>query len=171
MTDQAPLPFFTAWTSVARCIVASVRLLAAGRVHLPRTHVGQWLRFDDGSTSRVYQETVIDRSPSEPAVLVVGFRLRFVRGRGHDVFRRESVLNTPLFVGFPGFVSKLWLANDEHGVYRGLYQWDGPQQAEHYARPVAGSRAGQRSGLHPLPRTAGAVARRLDKQPAARTRR
>jgi len=136
MTDQAPLPFFTAWTSVARCIVASVRLLAAGRVHLPRTHVGQWFRFDDGSTSRVYQETVINRSPSEPAVLVVGFRLRFVHGRGHDLFRRESVLNTPLFVGFPGFVSKLWLANDEHGVYRGLYQWDGPQQAEHYARAL-----------------------------------
>ena len=35
-----------------------------------------------------------------------------------------SLLNTPFFVGFPGFVSKLWLANDEHGVYRGLYRWD-----------------------------------------------
>jgi hypothetical protein len=59
-----------------------------------------------------------------------------VRGRGHDLFRRESLLNTPLFVGFPGFVSKLWMANDEHGVYRGLYQWDGAQQAEYYARAL-----------------------------------
>lgn len=40
------------------------------------------------------------------------------------MFRPMSLLNTPFFVGFPGFVSKLWLANDEHGVYRGLYQWD-----------------------------------------------
>jgi hypothetical protein len=47
-----------------------------------------------------------------------------------------SLLNTPLFVGFPGFVSKLWLANDEHGVYRGLYQWDGAQKAEDYARAL-----------------------------------
>jgi hypothetical protein len=97
MTDQAPLPFFTAWTSVARRIVAPVRLLAAGRVHMLRTHVGQWLRFDDGSASRVYQETVIDRSPpSEPAVHAVGFRLRLVRGRGHDLFRRERAQYAPL---------------------------------------------------------------------------
>jgi hypothetical protein len=46
------------------------------------------------------------------------------------------LLNTPLFVGFPGFVSKLWLANDEHGIYRGLYQWDGVQRAEDYARAL-----------------------------------
>ena len=59
-----------------------------------------------------------------------------MRGRGHLAFRRESLLNTPLFVGFPGFVSKLWLANDERGRYRGVYQWDGPQRADHYARAL-----------------------------------
>jgi hypothetical protein len=48
------------------------------------------------------------------------------------LFRAESWLNTPLFVGFPGFVSKLWLAADEHGVYRGVYDWDGPGRAESY---------------------------------------
>jgi hypothetical protein len=137
MAHQAPLPFRTAWLSIGRCILESARLLAAGRVHQPRTYVGEWLRFGDGSAARVYRETVIDRpSLSQPAVLVVGFRLRALRGRGHDLFRRESLLNTPLFVGFPGFVSKLWMANDEHAVYRGLYQWDGAQQAESYARAL-----------------------------------
>ena len=52
------------------------------------------------------------------------------------LFRWESLLNTPLFVGFPGFVSKLWLANDDRGRYRGLYQWDGPRRADHYARAL-----------------------------------
>jgi hypothetical protein len=47
-----------------------------------------------------------------------------VRGLGHAAFRGESLLNTPLFAGFPGFVSKLWLANDGLGRYRGLYEWD-----------------------------------------------
>ncbi|MGZ3679940.1 MAG: hypothetical protein ACXWQR_15500 [Ktedonobacterales bacterium] len=28
------------------------------------------------------------------------------------------------------------MANDEHGVYRGVYEWDGPEQAEHYARSL-----------------------------------
>jgi hypothetical protein len=109
----------------------------ARRVHLSGTHVGQWLHFADGTTARIYRETVIDRPPPvDPAVLVVAFRLRAIRGRGHALFRRESLLNTPLFAGFPGFVSKLWLANDSHGLYRGLYQWDGPQHAEHYARSL-----------------------------------
>lgn len=67
-------------------------------------------------------------------MLVVEFRLRAVRGWGHALFRWESLLNTPLFVGFPGFVSKLWLANDEDGVYRGLYEWDRSASAEYYAR-------------------------------------
>jgi hypothetical protein len=67
---------------------------------------------------------------------VVAFRLRLVRGRGHTLFRRESLLNTPLFVGFPGFVSKLWLAHDERDVYRGVYEWDGPGRAERYARSL-----------------------------------
>ena len=38
---------------------------------------------------------------TSPAVLVVGFRLRGVRGRlAHALFRCESLFNTPLFVGY-----------------------------------------------------------------------
>ena len=40
----------------------------------------------------------------------------------------------PVVRGFPGFVSKPWLAGDEHGFYRGLYGWNGPARAEHCAR-------------------------------------
>jgi hypothetical protein len=69
------------------------------------------------------QTVVLNAAVDAPAVLVVGFRLRWVRGWAHTVFRAESLLNTPLFVGFPGFVSKLWLAHDENGVDRGVYQW------------------------------------------------
>ena len=63
------------------------------------------------------------------------FRLRFVHGAVmHALFRWESWLNTPLFVGFPGLVSKLWLAHDQNQVYRGFYEWDGAERAEYYAR-------------------------------------
>jgi hypothetical protein len=94
------------------------------------------LRFADGTSARVYRETVVDGTTEDPCVLLVEFRLRAVRGWGHALFRWESLLNTPLFVGFPGFVSKLWLVHDEHGVYRGVYEWDGPMRAEHYARSL-----------------------------------
>jgi hypothetical protein len=41
-----------------------------------------------------------------------------------------------LFVGFPGFVSKLWLAHDENGIYRGFYQWNDPRLADAYVRAL-----------------------------------
>ena len=70
---------------------------------MPPEHVGMRLQFADGTSARVYRETVIDRGATrDPCVLVVVFRLRAVRGFGHTVFRWESLLNTPLFVGFPG---------------------------------------------------------------------
>lgn len=134
MNTQSPLPYRVAAGALARCVVTTVDLLAHHRIHQPREHVGLPLRFADGTSARVYRETVVDGAPADPCVLVVEFRLRAVRGWGHTLFRWESLLNTPLFVGFPGYRSKLWLANDEHGVYRGLYEWDGPERAEHYAR-------------------------------------
>jgi hypothetical protein len=95
------------------------------------------LRFADGTSARVFRETIVDRgSASEACILLVEFRLHFVRGWAHALFRWESLLNTPLFVGFPGFISKLWVANDEHDVYRGMYEWDGPARAEYYARSL-----------------------------------
>jgi hypothetical protein len=135
MNEQTLLPHSVAARGVLHCIGATCRLLAQRRLHLPRQHVGMCLQFADGTSARVYRETVVDSSPTrEPCVLVVEFRLRFLRAWGHALFRWESLLNTPLFAGFPGFVSKLWLANDQQGVYRGIYQWDGPRRAEYYAR-------------------------------------
>jgi hypothetical protein len=134
---QTPLPQAVAWRAVARCAATSAVLLAHRRVHLPRRNRGMRLRFADGSESIVYRETAVDvPRPEAPCVLVVEFRLRAVRGWGHALFRWESLFNTPLFVGFPGLVSKLWLVADEHGVYRGLYEWDGPERAESYARSL-----------------------------------
>jgi hypothetical protein len=135
--ERPPLAALAAATAVARCAVTTGGLLARRRVHQPRTWVGRRLHFADGTSAQVYRETVVDRGRTrEPCVLVVGFRLRAVRGRGHVLFRWESELNTPLFVGFPGFVSKLWLAHDEGGRYRGVYEWDGPPRAADYARAL-----------------------------------
>jgi hypothetical protein len=112
-------------------------MLARRQVHVPRDHRGWVLEFADGTSGLVYRETSAPRSrAADPCVLVVCFRLRWVHGRGHRWFRVESLLNTPLFVGFPGFVSKLWIAHDAHEVYRGVYEWDGAGRAEQYARSL-----------------------------------
>jgi hypothetical protein len=135
--EKPPLAYSAAARALARCFMATARLVGQRRMHLPSERVGMRLRFADGTSARVFRETVVDRGATvDPCVLVVEFRLRAVRGRGHAVFRGESLLNTPLFAGFPGFVSKLWLADDERGRYRGLYEWDGPRLAENYARAL-----------------------------------
>ncbi len=135
MNPQTPLPYRIAARSELDCIARTAVLLVQHRIHLRQDHSGLQLHFANGTSAPVYQETVVDSGTAEdPCVLIVEFRLRGMHGWLHTIFRWESMLNTPLFVGFPGFVSKLWLANDEQEVYRGVYEWNGPQRAEHYAR-------------------------------------
>jgi hypothetical protein len=137
LSDGPPLGYAVAARALARCVVTTVRLLWRRQVHFPAGQVGRRLQFGDGSSALVYRETVVSPGAAQdPCALIVEFRLRAVRGWGHALFRWESWLNTPLFAGFPGFVSKLWLAHDERGRYRGVYEWDGPGRADHYARAL-----------------------------------
>ena len=137
LADRPPLPLRCALRSLGKCVLRTGVLLSRRAKSKPKDRLGQVLRFGDGSGGRIYRETVIDDAAVDsPVVLVVAFRLRWVRGSGHALFRVESLLNTPLFVGFPGFVSKLWLADDENGVYRGFYQWNGSQLADAYVRAL-----------------------------------
>jgi hypothetical protein len=100
--------------------------------------VGARISFADGTHGTVYRETVIDRDkPASPTVLVVGFELRHAHSDwAHRTFRIESELNTVLFAGFPGLVSKLWLQHDEQNNYRGFYEWDGSELAVAYVRAL-----------------------------------
>jgi len=137
ISDRRPLRRPQALAALVRCAATTVILLARRAIHLPSEHVGVRLRFADGTSATVYRETVADAGVTrEPCVLVVEFKLRAVRGWGDAVFRWESLFNTLLFVGFPGFVSKLWLTHDQRGRYRGLYQWDGAGRADDYARAL-----------------------------------
>lgn len=137
VSPQEPLPRRAAARAIGRCLTHSVRLLVQRRTHLSKRKVGLRLHFGDGSAGQVFRETVVDgRFPADPCVLVVGFKLRLVRGRWHKLFLWECILNTPLFVGFPGFVSKLWVDRDEQDRYRGWYEWSDPAEAEFYARSL-----------------------------------
>lgn len=136
--EVTPAPFVPAAASFARNAYRVATLLASRRVRQPRDRKGLQVRFGDGTHSTVYRETVISGArPTEPAVLVVCFRLRRVRSAwAHTLSRSESELNTVLFAGFPGLVSKLWLCHDETGRYRGIYQWDGERAAVDYVRTL-----------------------------------
>jgi len=137
IADRQPFGFVRAMRSLSRCVLTTGVLLSRRAISQPKDHVGDVLCFSDGSSGRIYRETVVaDAATDAPVVLVVAFRLRWVRGWGHALFRAESLLNTLLFVGFPGFVSKLWVAHDGNDVYRGFYQWDDARLADAYVRAL-----------------------------------
>ena len=137
-SEISPLPLERAIRALLACSWRTLVLIVQRRLRQPKDNVGRHIGFADGTRAEVYRETVIDRGPAtEPVVLVVGFRLRRVRSEwAHRLFRIESELNTVLFAGFPGLVSKLWLRHDQNGVYRGFYQWDGADQAVAYVRAL-----------------------------------
>jgi hypothetical protein len=119
---------------LALCALHTGAMLIRRRLRQPNDHVGEIVTFADGTSGRVYRQTRVLAPPSvEPVFLVVRFRLRLARGGwSHALFRAESILNTVFFGGFKGLVSKLWLAHDQKGRYRGLYEWDGAEAALAY---------------------------------------
>lgn len=133
-----PLRLRPALLALARCAVVTARLLVNRKIRQPGDHVGKLIAFGDRTSSRVYRETVrINPNLTDPTVLIVCFRLRHVHaGWMHALFRAESELNTLLFAGFDGFVSKLWVRHDQSGLYRGLYQWDCADLAVDYVRAL-----------------------------------
>lgn len=137
VASRGPLPRTTALRNVLVCASRTVGLLLRRQTHLRRALVGRRLRFADGNSAEVFRETTADGAGSEdPCLLFVAFRLRLLRGRWHKLFLWECILNTPLFVGFPGFTSKLWLSVDQEDRYRGFYEWSDPPSAELYARSL-----------------------------------
>lgn len=48
------------------------------------------------------------------------------------------MIHSPLFAGFRGFRSKLWLEDENTRIYRGVYQWDGEKDAAAYAARMVG---------------------------------
>jgi hypothetical protein len=125
-----------ALSDFARSVAAWGGLVASRGLTSPKVNVGARLRFADGTSSFVFRETAaIDVGTSDPTLLVIQFRLAALGSDRllHAAFRRECVLHTPLFAGFPGFRSKLWIGDIETGVYRGIYQWHGGDLARHYA--------------------------------------
>ena len=133
-------PRHTAAVDFARCVRAWGGLVARMQLRSPKEYVGTHLHFRDGTTSLVFRETVRRAPTLEPALLVIQFRLAVLGSNrwAHAAFRRECVLHTPLFAGFPGFRSKLWADDVATGIYRGVYEWDGAEAARAYATRMVG---------------------------------
>ena len=104
------------------CAREWVHMATQHRLARPADHLGAVFSFRDGTRSRVFRETVaVGATTADPVLLVIAFRLAFLDDLEplHAGFRRECLIHTPLFAGFPGFRSKLWLDDEDTRIYRG----------------------------------------------------
>jgi hypothetical protein len=124
------------------CALRTLWLLARGALHIDHSLDGRLAQLPDGRTFEIFRRTTSsasDHDMNEPVVLSVWFHLRFVPAWARTrrtLFERESILNTLLFAGFPGYQSKLWMVDPDTNEFAGLYEWRGREAAERYARYI-----------------------------------
>jgi len=124
----------------ARCFVCTVALLFQRRLHIGHRRVRHDVVLDDGRRYVVFRETSCDTPTStRPVTLVVWFRLRAIPPGARlrrRIFERACIVNTLLFAGVPGYVTKLWMVNPPTSDYAGLYSWRSASEAESYGRYI-----------------------------------
>jgi hypothetical protein len=117
-----------------------VRLLAEGRLHLRREHIGVTVPLPDGRPYTVFRESCCDTEGEGRLVtLVVWFHLRGIPARSRYrrlLFERLCLVNTFLFAGFPGYRVKLWMVDPETADFAGMYSWRSAEEAETYAEYI-----------------------------------
>jgi hypothetical protein len=125
---------------MAGCAWRVLGLLARRRLHLRHEEVGAVVPLPDGRRFVVYRHTTCDGAGDDQLVtLAVWFHLRGVppgaRVRRY-LFERESILNTALYAGFPGYRVKLWMVDPTSSDYAGIYEWNGTEAAARYGRYI-----------------------------------
>jgi hypothetical protein len=113
-----------------------VNLVAHGSMHRRRDRIGEIYSPNRGGNYSIFMDTrSIDATTNPNAVLVVGFRLRWLNSNKtlHRIFRRICIISTPIWSGFPGYRVKLWMVDYSTENYLGIYEWAGEENALKYA--------------------------------------
>lgn len=117
-----------------------LRQVYTGTIHLRTDRLGACFNVGEHGDYAIFRETTGDDGVAgEPAVLVVGFRLRVLGDNPtlHWLFQRVCLLTTPFWSGFAGFRVKLWMVNPVTNDYLGIYRWAGAEHARTYVTALA----------------------------------
>ncbi|HET7320350.1 MAG TPA: hypothetical protein VFI84_02045 [Candidatus Saccharimonadales bacterium] len=110
-----------------------VGLVLQGSLRLNHDRVGQLYSIEKASYA-IFRETEQPKAKGQTVILVIGFRLKFIRSNPllHWLFQRVCILTTPFWSGMQGFKVKLWMVNPATKDYLGIYDWRGKRQAQAY---------------------------------------
>jgi hypothetical protein len=106
---------------------------ASGRLRSPKEQVGRVFINPDGGQFVVFRQTVLAPAGGSASAPAAMFRVQFkVPGIRRWRDRLVISLKSPIFVGAPGFRSKLWMVDERNDTYQGVYEWDTVADAEAY---------------------------------------
>jgi hypothetical protein len=110
----------------------------SGRLHSSKGMIGKVFRNADGHECVIFRHTALDPADGQAKRPQAMFRMQFqvpkiVRWRDRLVI----ALKSPIFVGLPGFRSKLWMVDERSCTYQGVYEWDTLQDAEAYVNSAS----------------------------------
>jgi hypothetical protein len=121
---------------VLRSLLKTAAYVLTGRLHFKKDHLGQVVTSEDGQDYKVFREVVVDRRSDQPekpgTVFVLRFQVTNLSPRQNQLF---SLLPIPLYIGFPGFRSKVYTI---HGIdCQSIYEFDSVQDAKNYSQSAA----------------------------------
>lgn len=115
------------------------KLVFSDLLHLRKNRLGKRFKAPNGKVYQVFRETFSDKVYKKKEVtLIVAFRLKFIGSNSffHWLFQRLCLLDTPLWVGFPGFKEKFWMVEPKTKDYLGIYKYEGKENALKYANYI-----------------------------------
>jgi len=112
-------------------VFKTIGFVVKGRLHLPTRRIGGVITDEDGRQFTIFREVLVDPAENQPkhpgAVLVIHFKVTNISPELNKVY---SLLPLPLYIGDPGFRSKLFTINGED--CQSIYEWDTVQDARNY---------------------------------------
>ncbi|MCX7710552.1 MAG: YdhR family protein [Clostridia bacterium] len=107
-------------------------LFFTGKIEFPREKINQDIKMENRSEFKIFLHIVNKeklRNSQRKVKLIVSFRVKKM-----SLFQRKllPVLSTPFFAGCPGFISKMFLMNEQERTFRGIYEWASEEAVRSY---------------------------------------
>lgn len=122
--------------SPTKSVINTIGFLVTGRLHFPNKNIGKEVVDEKGNKFNIFREVIVDPSSNQPekpgAILILHFRVLNMTPKQNQIY---SLLPIPLYIGDPGFRSKLFTINGEY--CQSIYEWDTVQNAENYLHSFA----------------------------------
>jgi hypothetical protein len=116
--------------------IKTIGFAVTGRLHLPAEHIGNIVTSAEGEGFTIFREVVVDPTSDQPghpgAILTIHFKVTNMSPQLNQLY---SLVPLPLYIGYPGFRSKLFTINGED--CQSIYAWDSVQEAQNYVNSVA----------------------------------